>query len=209
MKLFNKEFITTRKILPNNIELDCFCEFPNVGLLAIEYNGKQHVQYDPYLHNNNVKNFEGQKERDERRRMSCEELGIDLIEISHKLRTYRNIRNYIIKRLQNTKYSSLMNTNITWSRFYISEFLSLQEYELNELKKIAIRKGGTLISTEYIDTKTHLLFKCKVDNHKPFSITPNDVKQNNFPLQNHSVLASCQKASPLFLLFVQKPDLLL
>ena len=64
----------------SNLELDMF----NSDLkLACEYNGRQHYQFDAYMHRNNYNNFTQQQKRDKTKIGICKRLGIDLISVPY------------------------------------------------------------------------------------------------------------------------------
>jgi hypothetical protein len=77
------------------LELDLFCRELN---LAIEYNGKQHYEYNKFFHKN-ISNFESQCERDELKKHLCTLHGITLITVPYKYNTKQSIREYILNRL--------------------------------------------------------------------------------------------------------------
>ena len=83
--IFNKPFITVRPkfltyINKDPLELDCF----NQELkLALEFQGKQHLKYDPFFHCRDFKKFEEQQQRDLFKREKCREYGINLIEVTY------------------------------------------------------------------------------------------------------------------------------
>lgn len=62
------------------LELDGYCD--ELGL-AFEYDGKQHITFIPYFHRNGEKDFEKQKERDNRKNKLCDKNGIMLLRIPH------------------------------------------------------------------------------------------------------------------------------
>lgn len=84
--LFERPFIKCRPsflyntVTHENLELDCY----NADLrLAIEYNGRQHYEYVPFLHGNSRTNFHNQKYRDEKKKEMCEKQGIYLITVPY------------------------------------------------------------------------------------------------------------------------------
>ena len=67
----------------SNLELDMF----NSDLkLACEYNGRQHYQFDPYMHRNDYNNFLKQQQRDKTKNEICKKLGIDLINVPYTVK---------------------------------------------------------------------------------------------------------------------------
>ncbi len=84
--LFERPFVKCRPsflyntVTHENLELDCY----NADLrLAIEYNGRQHYEYVPFLHANSRTNFHNQKYRDEKKKEMCEKQGIYLITVPY------------------------------------------------------------------------------------------------------------------------------
>lgn len=65
------------------LELDIFLPQFNI---AIEINGKMHYEFVEYFHHTQ-KNFQKQRIRDRQKRLKCQELGIQLIEIPN-LKTF-------------------------------------------------------------------------------------------------------------------------
>ena len=59
--------------------------------ILIEFQGEQHYAFTPYFHKT-IKDFERQKEHDNRKRMYCKEHNIKLIEIPYN---YKNLDNYL------------------------------------------------------------------------------------------------------------------
>lgn len=82
------------KFLDNSLQrFDFFLMYDNQSY-AIEYNGKQHYEYIPFLHGNDINNFEKQQERDQRKAAYCKAHHIQLIVIPY---TFSNtqIQEYI------------------------------------------------------------------------------------------------------------------
>lgn len=51
--------------------------------------------------------------------------------------------------------------------------------KLKEVQEYAISRGGECVSTNYINTKTPLTFKCKVESHPVFTQRPYDMLKRN------------------------------
>jgi hypothetical protein len=51
--------------------------------LAVEYNGKQHYEYNPFMHRNSKDTFYSQVYRDRIKKDICKKLGIKLIEVPY------------------------------------------------------------------------------------------------------------------------------
>ena len=70
-------------VTKENLELDLF----NYDLkIAIEYNGKQHYEYNSFMHNNSKDKFHAQQYRDRIKRDACKKLGIYLIEVPYTVK---------------------------------------------------------------------------------------------------------------------------
>jgi len=80
------KFPTVRPKWLDRLELDGYNKELNI---AFEYNGKQHYNYIPFFHGNDIKNFEAQRERDQRKYKICKERGIRLVLIPYTF-TYEN-----------------------------------------------------------------------------------------------------------------------
>ena len=66
-----------------NLEIDCYDPELKIG---VEYQGRQHYEFVPYMHNNNYAVFLNQKYRDELKRMKCKENDILLIEVPYTVK---------------------------------------------------------------------------------------------------------------------------
>ena len=83
-----------------NLELDMF----NGELkLACEYNGRQHYQFNSFMHRNNKSNFHNQQYRDKIKRDVCKKLGLHLIEVPYTVK-HENIESFIIGKLREINY---------------------------------------------------------------------------------------------------------
>lgn len=74
-----------------NLELDMYNERLR---LAVEYNGKQHYEYIPFLHNNSMDNFRTQQYRDLMTKDLCVKNNIHLIEVPYTVNN-EDIERYI------------------------------------------------------------------------------------------------------------------
>lgn len=74
-----------------------------------------------------------------------------------------------------------------WSPFESKRVYKKPEYHLNELRKIVESKGGKLISTEYINTRTKLEIEDK--NGTRFFMTSSDIKRHHWsPYEQNKVM---------------------
>lgn len=84
------KFTKCRPKFLNGMELDGYNEELR---LAIEYNGRQHYQYDNFFHNNK-KEFEEQKERDSIKKKICTDNNIYLMVIPYWTKDVENFIRY-------------------------------------------------------------------------------------------------------------------
>lgn len=85
-KLFVKPFISCRPDFlrfekDDNLELDCYNDELK---LALEFQGKQHFEYVPFLHDSDINNFIYQQRKDIFKKQKCIEKKINLLEITYK-----------------------------------------------------------------------------------------------------------------------------
>jgi hypothetical protein len=85
-KYLLKKFPTVRPTFLNGLELDGYNEELNI---AFEYNGRQHYEYNPHFHRNDIDVFEKQKERDIKKYKICHDQNINLIIIPYQY-DYKN-----------------------------------------------------------------------------------------------------------------------
>lgn len=78
-----------------NLELDMFN--PNLKL-ACEYHGKQHYEFNKWMHKSQ-QNFQNQQYRDIMKRDICKKLNINLIEVPYTIKIC-DIEDYIISKLK-------------------------------------------------------------------------------------------------------------
>jgi very-short-patch-repair endonuclease len=85
-KIYHKKFPSVRpKFLKNpatgqNLELDCYNDQLKI---ALEYDGKQHSEYNPFFHRNGPKEFLYQAKKDEYKDLIVKREGITLIRVPH------------------------------------------------------------------------------------------------------------------------------
>lgn len=81
--LTNKPFVKTKLKVLKNLELDGY----NKDLkLAIEYNGEQHYNYNPFFHRNGIVDLIKQKQRDSLKEKLCNENDIFLIVLPYYIK---------------------------------------------------------------------------------------------------------------------------
>lgn len=168
---FNKSFPKTR---PNwlvnkdgyRLELDGYCSELN---LAFEYNGLQHYS--------NIKFFNFNKQNDEIKRKLCKEKGITLIEIPENSKVNDKkeyIKKNIIKSLDKLGYKP----GDLFLTYEVADKDIYDENKLSELKEIAKKYDGYLLSSVYGGIKDAVELKCKY-NHI-WKTTPQVIKNGSW-----------------------------
>ncbi|MEN9407029.1 MAG: hypothetical protein RLZZ455_245 [Candidatus Parcubacteria bacterium] len=148
----------------NQLELDGYCEKLK---LAFEYQGIQHYKSDGWFSKEKVEKV---KWRDEQKRKICNQNGVSLLIIP-----YQNNLDVIYDTIidQCRKYNFIIPNYDKNLKF--ENFTSYSYNNLEELRKIALRRGGELLSQTYFNNKTPLLWQCK-DGHV-WKATPNSVRK--------------------------------
>ena len=155
--IFNTTFPSTRPkwLLSQkgfSLELDGFSEKLN---LAFEYNGEQH--YKARALGVGVNNLKEIRKRDELKRKLCRDKKITLIIINYE-DNIMHLPSIIYERIPKDRRDLLkysFNQNIDYSKAYIALD------KLNELRKIASDKGGSLLSSTYINIDYKYTWRCK------------------------------------------------
>lgn len=104
---FNKKF---ERIRPNfllnpvthqNLEIDCYNDELK---LAVEYNGKQHYEYNSMMHQQSKHAFQNQQYRDYIKQTLCKQNGIHLIIVPYTI-PLDKIPNYLYDQLKKSGYN--------------------------------------------------------------------------------------------------------
>lgn len=150
-ELLGRTFKKTRHII-KPYELDGY----NKDLwLAFEYHGRQHYEFSKFFHGTKEK-FEKQLKTDKEKMELCREKDIQLIVVPY----WENEKDdeYLVEwfkeKITQLDYY-LDNEEVDMEPFYLT--LST----LNDLKKVAEKRGGKCLSTTYKNNDTHLLWECK------------------------------------------------
>lgn len=159
--MFGLKFIKSRpkwlkgsKGLP--LELDGYCEELQ---LAFEHQGAHH-------YNENFRFFkkstQGLKERDELKRKLCQAQGVSLIEIP-ELNTklpIAKLENYLLSEIKEFKKESYLVPYQISPELYKKSWGPRHNQELEKAKEASKSKGGRCLSTEYISSRSNLLWEC-------------------------------------------------
>ncbi|WP_206665130.1 hypothetical protein, partial [Bacillus wiedmannii] len=52
-----------------------------------------------------------------------------------------------------------------------------KKISIKDMQELALKRNGTCLSKEYINARTHLLWKCHNQEHQPWKATPNTNKR--------------------------------
>lgn len=161
--LTKHEFIKSRLVLDNKFELDGYCSELET---AFEYNGMQHYSYVKRFHKTKDI-FRRQQKRDVEKRLLCKRKGIRLLVIPYWANKGDKI---LIRYIKNLLPDSCGFVDM--KKFYknFSPLLSL--------KHIASKKGGKILSTEYVNQKTKI--KCECSKGHCWETAANNVKQGRW-----------------------------
>ncbi len=151
-KLTGYEFKTNRSVL-NGLELDGYC---NILRMAFEYQGQQHYKFVKYFHKTR-ENFYERQRRDEKKKELCNNKKIHFLAIPH----WKNIDDDtlfgFIKDWVISKNISTLEWRIEYWKTFYAGFINI----LDSLRKMAAKKNGKLISTEYHGSLFPLKWQCQ------------------------------------------------
>jgi len=128
-KIFDKKFPNQRPqflVNPSTgypLELDCYNQELD---LAVEVNGRQHYEYDPFFHRD-YSEFDEQRYRDEVKNVLCKKYGIKLLTIPYDI---DDIESYILDWLIEIGYAA-------HAAKYLDKCYNLHNILYNTLKYIA------------------------------------------------------------------------
>lgn len=153
-KLTGYPFPKTRNILPNSIELDGYCDKLNI---AFEYQGKQHYEFVKFFHRNEQA-LDSQIQRDKAKKDACKKAGIKLIDIPYTLNTDEVKVKFLVNSLESFGIMTVCD-NVDVS-ILLKDFYTVNT-KLIELKNLAEKRKGKLLSQEYNGSHQNLTFKCE------------------------------------------------
>jgi len=143
-RIFESKFPKT-KIDNATLELDGYCRKLQI---AFEYQGQQHYRYIPYFHRT-AESFSKSQLRDKQKFKWCRANNINLVIVPY---WENKTDNQLSQFIQN---QTGLFTDVDWSDFY--QFSS----QLEKFRKIAIERGGKLISEKYEGVMSKLEWECK------------------------------------------------
>lgn len=175
-EIFNKRFHKEYKLdwlIKRKMHLDGFNDKLKI---ATEYHGKQHYKMIPHFHPSN-EDFKAYQKRDEYKRKMCIKNGIKLIEVGyitvngklHKIKL-DEMEDYITSECKKKNISlPSRKKKINWKNFKVAN-----PGYLEELKEIAISKGGKCLSKYWFGANEYHDFVCSEGHF--FKATPNKIK---------------------------------
>lgn len=131
--------------------------------LAFERQGIQHYKFHKFFHDNDPKKFQKRKNIDNYKRYWCRKQGIILIEIGYEFRDGKLFKIEISEMEQCIRNKCIQKgiippkreQPIDWRKFDLKD-----PNKLNELKNIAIKKNGKLLSKKYFGETVSLKWYC-------------------------------------------------
>ena len=136
----------------NKMELDGYNEKLR---LAFEYHGKQHFSYVNYFHNEDKNILKMRKRDDVTKKILCKRNGIKLIEIPFTI-PLSKLYEYILKQCRKLDVVIPPHKSVNIANLKLRYF----KKNLIELKKIAQKHKGDLLSSVYLGTNSNLSWKC-------------------------------------------------
>lgn len=157
--LFEKPFIKVRpKWLTTErngrMELDGYCKELKI---AFEYNGAQHYKFISQFHSEE-QTFELQKQKDEERRIKCQNQGIILIEIPYTVKT-SDLYSYIYKECKNRQLPIIKHED-DFDISQLENYYNQNQSKIEECKRMARERQGECLSEIYINNLSLLKWKC-------------------------------------------------
>jgi hypothetical protein len=152
------------------LELDGFNEELNLGF---EYQGEQHYKFVPHFHASKGE-FDLQLKRDQEKRELCSLNDVDLLEIPFSVST-EELESYLRSKLDEIGIVVKQK-----QRFDLNDALINEEYEYQELAKLAQSRGGRLLSGKYVSSELKLEWKCSNPDHKSWFQKASVIKKGSW-----------------------------
>ena len=145
------------------MELDGYCE--NLKM-AFEYQGPQHYKQSSYFHKK-VNSFANAQQRDKEKRIIAIEKGIHLVEIPYFPANMKlfGIVDYVVEILE---LNGMQVPLFDKDKINFQKIFSVNKRE--EINKLVISKGGTLLSEVYLNETIKIVVKCKAQHQ--WQVTP-------------------------------------
>lgn len=168
---FDLTFEKRRDVLGQNLELD---GYNPVLKVAFEYQGEQHYEFNRRYHKTK-QDFLNQVKRDKEKTKLCMQHGIHLIPVPYWMVTDEEKIEFIADYLESFEiypFHSNAHVQSQMKHFYKSN------NKLKELREIAEKRGGELLSDMYVSSTFKLKFSCK-EGHK-FDKKPIEVNKGQW-----------------------------
>ncbi|MBP7774161.1 hypothetical protein KA078_00040 [Candidatus Woesebacteria bacterium] len=133
------------------LELDGYCQSIKV---AFEYNGKQHYEFARMMHQKI--SLSKRKRYDKLKKELCSERGVKLFEVPYYVKL-EVLPSYVIEKSRELGVSQdlIKRTDVS-----IEECAVYENEVIHDLQDLAKRKNGALLSENYVNNKTQLMWRC-------------------------------------------------
>lgn len=150
--MFGQQFPKSRPKWLRGLELDGYSKTLK---LAFEHHGQQHYRMVPVFHLE-TSDFRNQQKRDNLKAKLCERHGVELIEIPEipELMTPQKAKSLIHQLTIKKGISYNSKTTPKWE-----EIFSISK-KIEELRVLASKKGGRLLSRAYVNDRTKVKWAC-------------------------------------------------
>jgi hypothetical protein len=153
----------------NQMELDGYA--PSLGV-AFEYHGEQHYKQSAFFHQK-PDAFEHRQRDDEQKRRLCEERGVVLFEVSYVV-PHDQLQVHLASLLRRANIDLIHDE----APIEITELDVWRRKDPEELRGIAISRGGSLLSDYYINNSTRLRWRC-AEGHE-WDAVPSSIKHGSW-----------------------------
>jgi len=140
--------------------------------LAFEYHGEQHYRFNPFFHENQEK-FEERQKYDRWKRRLCLRRGITLLEIPYNLPRQR-LQSYLFDLLDLNGFGVFCDKR----PIDIADLKFGKRHICDDLRALALSRGGSLHSDFYLDANTKLSWRCRFGHE--WRATPASVRRGSW-----------------------------
>ena len=172
-KMFGKSFLKVKpEWLLNDrgkrMELDGFCEELQ---MAFEYHGAQHFEHVRHFHRG-YKSLEQRKIDDVRKELLCKEHGIRLLVIPHTVK----MADVPYFAAEFAKENDIVMQIADLDAVVVAKMVLPEKIE--EMRALALGRGGLCLSTDYVNNNTRLKWKC--DKGHVWLAVPGSIQQGSW-----------------------------
>lgn len=180
---YKYSFETTRKLpwlkAKSNLEIDCYNDSLKLGL---EHHGQQHYEPCEHMHRP-LSQYDEQVARDCIKEELCKQNGVDLIIVPYSIHMFK-IRPFIREKLQELRPDLILGPAVGTEIEFSCKIKSRGPASVKKYRELVeyVKENcdGSVVSERYIDCRIPMTFKCNVDDHGEFSMSPNVVKSGGW-----------------------------